>query len=61
MIDKTALSLHETVAQIHDGATVMIGGFGGSDALILDRSHLRANVRRGLLPCIRSLRPEMGV
>ena len=28
MIDKTALSLHEAVAQIHDGATVMIGGFG---------------------------------
>ena len=38
MIDKTALSLHETVAQIHDGATVMIGGFGtaGQPAELID-------------------------
>ena len=38
MIDKTALSLHETVAQIHDGATVLIGGFGtaGQPAELID-------------------------
>ena len=38
MIDKTALSLHEAVAQIHDGATVMIGGFGtaGQPAELID-------------------------
>ena len=38
MIDKTALSLHETVAQIHDGATVLIGGFGtaGIPAELID-------------------------
>lgn len=30
MIDKTAYSLEEAVAQIHDGATVMVGGFGSA-------------------------------
>lgn len=28
MIDKTVAHMHEAVAAIHDGATVMIGGFG---------------------------------
>ena len=30
MIDKTVASLDEAVADVHDGATVMIGGFGGA-------------------------------
>jgi 3-oxoadipate CoA-transferase alpha subunit len=30
MIDKTVASLEEAVAGIHDGATIMIGGFGGA-------------------------------
>lgn len=30
MMDKTAASLREAVEPVHDGATVMIGGFGGS-------------------------------
>jgi 3-oxoadipate CoA-transferase alpha subunit len=30
MIDKTVRTLEEAVAGIHDGATVMIGGFGGA-------------------------------
>ena len=33
-MDKTATSLRDTVADIFDGATVMIGGFGGSGAPI---------------------------
>ncbi|WP_105382797.1 3-oxoacid CoA-transferase subunit A [Neorhizobium alkalisoli] len=33
-MDKTVGSLAEAVAEIHDGATVMIGGFGGSGAPI---------------------------
>lgn len=33
-MDKTVSSLPEAVAAIHDGATVMIGGFGGSGAPI---------------------------
>lgn len=38
MIDKTTLSIHEAVAGIHDGATVMIGGFGtaGQPAELID-------------------------
>ncbi|NDC10055.1 MAG: 3-oxoadipate CoA-transferase, partial [Oxalobacteraceae bacterium] len=30
MIDKTVPDLHAAVAGIHDGATVMIGGFGNA-------------------------------
>jgi 3-oxoadipate CoA-transferase alpha subunit len=30
MIDKIARSLEQAVADVHDGATVMIGGFGGA-------------------------------
>ena len=30
MIDKTCDSLEQAVADIHDGATVMIGGFGNA-------------------------------
>jgi len=30
MIDKTVASLEEAVAGIHDGATIMISGFGGA-------------------------------
>jgi 3-oxoadipate CoA-transferase alpha subunit len=30
MIDKTFESLERAVADIHDGATVMIGGFGNA-------------------------------
>ncbi|MCM5571531.1 3-oxoacid CoA-transferase subunit A [Burkholderiaceae bacterium FT117] len=30
MIDKTVASLQEAVAGVHDGATVLIGGFGGA-------------------------------
>jgi 3-oxoadipate CoA-transferase alpha subunit len=30
MIDKTCASLEAAVADIHDGATVMIGGFGNA-------------------------------
>ena len=33
-MDKTATSLRDTVADIFDGATVMIGGFGGSGSPI---------------------------
>ncbi len=33
-MDKTIASLSDAVADIHDGATVMIGGFGGSGAPI---------------------------
>ena len=33
-MDKTIVSLSDAVADIHDGATVMIGGFGGSGAPI---------------------------
>ena len=33
-MDKTIGSLNDAVAGIHDGATVMIGGFGGSGAPI---------------------------
>ncbi|KZE27351.1 3-oxoadipate CoA-transferase alpha subunit [Crenobacter luteus] len=38
MIDKTVSSLEEAVAGIHDGATVMIGGFGtaGQPAELID-------------------------
>lgn len=38
MIDKTVASLAEAVAGIHDGATVMIGGFGaaGMPAALID-------------------------
>ena len=32
MIDKTVASVAEAVAGIHDGATVMIGGFGAAAA-----------------------------
>ena len=33
-MDKTVPTLADAVADIHDGATVMIGGFGGSGAPI---------------------------
>ena len=38
MIDKTFASLEEAVADVHDGATVMIGGFGnaGMPAALID-------------------------
>ena len=38
MIDKTVASLAEAVADVHDGATVMIGGFGaaGQPAELID-------------------------
>jgi len=38
MIDKTVASVAEAVAGIHDGATVMIGGFGaaGMPAELID-------------------------
>jgi len=38
MIDKTSASIFEAIKQIHDGATVMIGGFGsaGQPAELID-------------------------
>ena len=33
-MDKTATSLRDSIADIQDGATVMIGGFGGSGSPI---------------------------
>ena len=38
MIDKSSLSMHEAIAKIHDGATVLIGGFGtaGQPAELID-------------------------
>ena len=38
MIDKSSLSMQEAIAKIHDGATVLIGGFGtaGQPAELID-------------------------
>ena len=38
MIDKSSLSMQEAIAKVHDGATVLIGGFGtaGQPAELID-------------------------
>ena len=47
MIDKTAPSLARAVADVFDGATVLIGGFGEAGSPI---ELIHALIDRGLVP-----------